>query len=129
MKRAPAFRQQLEHENTDWKAAAACKDADPDIFFPVAEGDVEAAREYCNGCPVQDECAEYGLGQDYGIWGGLSPSQRHRRRLRACPNGHPYREHGRVYTTKDGGYEVKCLECNRIRLRKKRQQEKEAKAS
>lgn len=39
---------------------------------------VSTAKEVCNRCPVQNQCADYGLAanEDYGIWGGLTAEDR-----------------------------------------------------
>ena len=68
----------------DWQDAAACRAADPDLFFPDREA-VEAiarAKEVCASCPVREECLAYAveLNQSEGIWGGHTPAER--RRLR-----------------------------------------------
>jgi WhiB family redox-sensing transcriptional regulator len=34
------------------------------------------ARRLCLSCEVRAECLEDGMGEQYGIWGGLSPKQR-----------------------------------------------------
>lgn len=118
------FYKRIPHQNTDWKQQAACLDAPPEIFFPIAEGDTQAARQYCDNCPVQEQCAEYGLGQNYGIWGGLTPSQRARRRHKTCPNGHPYKTHGAAYRDGKGNMALRCLECARLRSHKWRQKKR-----
>ena len=72
-----------------WRDDAACRDADPDVFFP--DGDVRAAREQvktakliCRGCPVKIICLSWALdsGQEHGIWGGLTEDERRRLRRR-----------------------------------------------
>ena len=73
----------------DWRHRAACRDADPEIFFPVAEaGPVLAAAEtralaYCARCPVRADCLAFALDAlPYGIAGGMTAEQRrtlHRR--------------------------------------------------
>lgn len=67
----------------DWRHRAACRDADPEIFFPVAEsGPVLAAAEahalaYCARCPVRAECLAFALDAlPYGIAGGMTEGQR-----------------------------------------------------
>jgi WhiB family redox-sensing transcriptional regulator len=66
-------------------AGAACKDADPDLFFgPDAEFvtarkmRVAEATAVCGRCLVRLECLAYALdtGQDYGIWGGADEDER-----------------------------------------------------
>ncbi|MDJ0923774.1 MAG: WhiB family transcriptional regulator [Acidimicrobiia bacterium] len=61
-----------------WAVFAACKDADPNTFFPTnPEGERRAIR-ICNGCSVQMECLEFALETRarYGIWGGQTEKQR-----------------------------------------------------
>ena len=75
-------------------AGAACKGADPDLFFgPDAEFVTArqqreaAAKAICAGCPVRLECLAYALdtSQAYGIWGGANEDERRamRRQRRA----------------------------------------------
>jgi hypothetical protein len=68
----------------DWRARAACRDVDPEMFFPVAEagtpaGDVAIlhAKRVCRGCPVRAECLTFALEVlPYGIAGGLTADER-----------------------------------------------------
>ncbi|WP_278195763.1 WhiB family transcriptional regulator [Streptomyces cylindrosporus] len=66
-----------------WVERAACRDADPDTFFPPAGGaeasDREAAaKRLCARCPVTRECLREALQHEEGtgIWGGLSVRER-----------------------------------------------------
>lgn len=63
-----------------WEEAAACRwTANPDAFYPplYPRADVDAVRrDWCERCPVQVECLRAGMGEDDGIWGGLSPRER-----------------------------------------------------
>lgn len=65
-----------------WEDNAACRTADPEIFFPDKGGSTREAKAICATCPVATQCADYALEHDerFGIWGGLS--KRERRRLR-----------------------------------------------
>jgi len=67
-----------------WKAEAACKDLDVDIFFPVSESDSARAKVVCATCPVRQECLDYAIvtRQEDGVWGGLTESERRRERRR-----------------------------------------------
>ena len=63
----------------DWRAKAACRDKDPELFFPVgntgaAYQQIEEAKAVCRTCKVIDACLKCALdtNQDYGVWGGLS---------------------------------------------------------
>jgi len=74
-----------------WRDDAACRDAEPDLFFPDA-GDIRSARAQvkmakliCRGCPVSTTCLSWALasGQEHGIWGGLTQDERRRRHRRS----------------------------------------------
>ena len=72
---------------TDWRRDAACRDTDPDLFFPIgstgpAVEQIEAAKAVCRICQVQAECLEFALAtnQEAGVWGGSSEEER--RKLR-----------------------------------------------
>ena len=85
----------------DWRAVAACREADPDLFFPVgttgaAVRQIEAAKAVCRTCPSLDACLEFALttGQDAGVWGATSEEERRairraRRRRAAAAAGSP----------------------------------------
>ena len=68
-----------------WRDDAACRDADPELFFPdretrSARTQVKTAKLICRGCPVQVTCLNWALdsGQESGIWGGLTEDERGR---------------------------------------------------
>lgn len=68
---------------TDWRERAACRDEDPELFFPIgatgpALDQAERAKAVCRRCPVIDQCLAWALttGQDAGIWGGLTEQER-----------------------------------------------------
>lgn len=71
----------------DWTAQAACRGADPELFFPERGKDprIKQAYAFCERCPVPDECAVYAqeTGSEYGIWGGQL--QGHDVRLKRAP--------------------------------------------
>jgi WhiB family transcriptional regulator, redox-sensing transcriptional regulator len=73
----------LSIERDDWRDNAACRDTDPDLFFPVgttgpAIEQIANAKAVCQACDVQSTCLEYALitNQDSGIWGGTSEEER-----------------------------------------------------
>lgn len=79
---------------TDWRESAACRDEDPELFFPISEvgpgaEQVARAKRVCGGCPVRSECLTYALdsGLDHGIFGGTTPEERRKlaRRSRDLP--------------------------------------------
>ncbi len=64
-----------------WQAAAACRHADPALFFPARGESTDAAKALCARCPVFDQCDHYAAtieGPLQGIWAGLSPRGRRR---------------------------------------------------
>jgi WhiB family redox-sensing transcriptional regulator len=77
-------RMQLPTRNLDWKADAACRDLDTNLFFPSSEDDAAPALQVCASCPVRETCLEFALStrQDDGVWGGLSEGDRRRLRRR-----------------------------------------------
>ncbi len=71
----------------DWREFAACRDTDPDLFFPIgttgpAIEQITQAKRVCGMCEAREECLEFALktNQDSGIWGGTSEEER--RKLR-----------------------------------------------
>jgi len=67
----------------NWRSAAACRSADPDLFFPIsatgpAVRQIARAKTICAGCGVRRECLEFALAdaQSYGIWGGTTAEDR-----------------------------------------------------
>ena len=74
----------------DWRDDAACREVDPDLFFPdydigPARAQVKMAKLICRGCPVNATCLNWALAteQEAGIWGGLTEAERHRLRQRS----------------------------------------------
>lgn len=69
-----------------WRSAAACLDADPNLFVPVDRpgrssrafqfeaadrANHAQAREYCINCPVIADCLAHALtAEEEGTWGG-----------------------------------------------------------
>lgn len=73
----------------NWHMHAACREADPDLFFPIGSTgpalvQVEEAKAVCRRCPVQEECLRWALdnNQDTGVWGGLGENERRALRRR-----------------------------------------------
>ncbi|WP_055702959.1 WhiB family transcriptional regulator [Streptomyces silaceus] len=67
----------------EWLRKAACRNADPELFFPVGEKgpalrDIRAAKRICARCPVKRECLDWalGTGQTSGVWGGTCEEER-----------------------------------------------------
>lgn len=63
--------------NLDWMDLAACRDEDPELFFPnsvgvAAQHQADEAARVCAQCPVQVQCGAHRgtTGASSGIWGG-----------------------------------------------------------
>jgi WhiB family redox-sensing transcriptional regulator len=80
-----------------WRGHAACRGADPELFFPIGSAgpalkQIAAAKAICARCPVRKACLRFalGTGQNYGIWGGLTEDDRRvLRRNKRVPAGRP----------------------------------------
>ena len=73
----------MEINDVGWTERAACRDEDPELFFPVSDigpgaRQVEQAKSVCARCPVQAQCLTYALdnGLNYGIFGGTTERER-----------------------------------------------------
>ncbi len=73
----------VEALGRQWRSAAACRLADPELFFPISSSgraleQVAEAKRICARCPVQRECLAFALGtrEVHGVWGGLSEQER-----------------------------------------------------
>lgn len=68
------------HVENDWQERAACARLHGDVFYPDEDATpdlVRAAKHICAGCPVLTSCRAAGLlGDEHGIWGGLSETDR-----------------------------------------------------
>lgn len=67
----------------DWRDRAACRDEDPELFFPIGTSgpallQVADAKTVCRRCDVADACLDWALesGQETGVWGGLDEDER-----------------------------------------------------
>ncbi len=67
----------------DWRHRAACRNEDPELFFPVGNSgpalqQLAEAKAVCHRCHVAATCLAWALetGQDAGVWGGLSEDER-----------------------------------------------------
>ncbi len=76
--------QYIGESNPDWRASAACKDADPEVFFPRGNvggkrymDNVEMARVICRTCVVAADCLDWALATKAdGVCGGTTEEQR-----------------------------------------------------
>jgi hypothetical protein len=80
----------------DWRKSAACREEDPDLFFPKGyEGPwqlvIQQAKAVCRRCPIVDACLEFAteIGATDGIFGGLTDKERNSVRRAAVRNNLP----------------------------------------
>ena len=74
----------------NWRDTAACRDADPDLFFPIgttgpARRQIREAKRVCRTCPAQTHCLAWALDNRVtdGVWGGTTGEER--RAMRSPP--------------------------------------------
>ena len=77
----------VDWDADDWRRAAACRNTEPDLFFPVgttgpAVDQIDAAKRVCRSCDAMEPCLDFALAtnQESGVWGGTSEEER--RKLR-----------------------------------------------
>ena len=86
----------IEIEYGGWRSRAACRHADPDLFFPEgtngpALAQLDEAKRICLSCPVRRQCLTWAVDHDIssGIWGGATPDERWAiRRAAGIPEEH-----------------------------------------
>lgn len=67
--------------DVSWMRRALCANTPgltDEAFFPERGESTREAKAVCAQCPVREACLEYGLGERFGIWGGMSERQRQR---------------------------------------------------
>ena len=84
---ALSWNRTIEWDGDSWRERAACRDTDPDLFFPIgttgqAIDQIREAKAVCRECEVQATCLEFALAtnQESGVWGATSEEER--RKLR-----------------------------------------------
>ncbi|GEL25665.1 hypothetical protein PSU4_46190 [Pseudonocardia sulfidoxydans NBRC 16205] len=67
----------------DWRFRAACREVDPDLFFPPGpagpgQAQLAEAKAVCARCPVLLQCRTWAFveRERAGVWGGLSEDER-----------------------------------------------------
>lgn len=84
---ASTFHRPSTWDDASWRDDAACRNANPALFFPTASAgdvieDTESALALCRRCPVRERCLEFAMvtNQRDGIWGATSEEDRRRMR-------------------------------------------------
>jgi WhiB family redox-sensing transcriptional regulator len=83
-----------------WLDRAACRDQDPERFFPEPGEQVKAAeaKAICASCTVRDHCLDLavkaagGIDSDHGVFGGTLPTERSPLRGNRFPEPSAYRQ-------------------------------------
>ena len=77
------FPMPTDDDEPDWREGAACRDTDPDLFFPIgttgpAVEQIDSAKTVCTQCEAQADCLDFAIvtNQDSGVWGGTSEEER-----------------------------------------------------
>lgn len=79
-------------EDLAWERDAACRDYDPDLFFPerggrAGQNDAERAIAVCNACPLDAliGCARKAINGNnrHGVWAGVYYGNGSRQKARA----------------------------------------------
>jgi WhiB family redox-sensing transcriptional regulator len=71
------------NDESPWRDSAACRGADPELFFPLTESgrslaQIRQAKQICRVCQVQRACLTWALqhAMSEGIWGGNTETER-----------------------------------------------------
>ena len=79
----------------DWMHRAACREEDPELFFPIGNRgpalvQIDQAKAVCKRCPARAECLLWALAtnQESGVWGGLGEGELRAVRRRAARARH-----------------------------------------
>jgi WhiB family transcriptional regulator, redox-sensing transcriptional regulator len=93
---ATTFSRIFDWDDNRWRNRAACRDSDPDVFFPVGSTGVAAeaikvAKDLCGTCLVRTQCLAFALetNQEAGVWGGASEDERRQLRQGARSRRQP----------------------------------------
>lgn len=72
----------LDDTDHDWTLRAACRGANPDLFFIDQGQSANPAKKVCARCPVSHACLDYAMRNDirHGVWGGHGEKERKRLR-------------------------------------------------
>ncbi|WP_442788361.1 WhiB family transcriptional regulator [Amycolatopsis sp. NBC_01286] len=97
--------------DTSWMTTErACFGEDPELFFPLGEGrafteQIREAKQVCAGCPLRQQCLQFGMTQSDGIFGGLTAEERRTMREAAGrPAGRSEEDSEELFPALEYGY-------------------------
>ena len=61
-----------------WRTRAACRGANPALFYDPHPDRIAAAKTVCDTCPVRAACRTHAVdtAEEFGVWGGLPADER-----------------------------------------------------
>ena len=66
----------IDTRDRSWMPLGACRGLPYGYMFPDLGVHATEQKAICATCPVIDPCREYGMDEKYGVWGGLTESER-----------------------------------------------------
>jgi WhiB family transcriptional regulator, redox-sensing transcriptional regulator len=73
---------ELNLDVLEWATRGECNKYDPNLHYPEgertqkAQDKIRQAKAVCAVCPIIAECRVRGMNEVFGIWGGLTESER-----------------------------------------------------
>lgn len=67
-----------------WYSDARCRQISGESFFPGKGGSTKLAQKVCAQCVVREQCLQFAIDHNItdGVWGGLTPADRQKERVR-----------------------------------------------
>ena len=86
-----------------WRRWAACRGLPTALFYPPPDAPAREALAVCARCPVRAACEQHAAtaGEEYGIWGGRTETERARIARRADSTHGPRRRGPAAAVTDD----------------------------
>lgn len=96
----------------EWVKDALCRKKNNDFWYPPLDTDIpdkyyDIGREVCHRCPVWDKCLDAGTDEKWGMWGGLTPSER-TALVNKSPKASVLKPHGSWIRYRQG---CRCFDC------------------
>jgi WhiB family redox-sensing transcriptional regulator len=87
----------------EWRRFAACRGLPTALFYPRPDAPAGEALAVCSRCPVRAVCEQHAVaeGEEFGIWGGRTETERARIARSANPTRGPRRRGPAAAVTDD----------------------------